>query len=351
MPLTENELNDVISNATSGNGDKALELFSHIVNKIVMQEISSPEIPNVYRVWKRFTGSRLIGNGTEYVLAYSQESVYPYSINGYLPSDEFGGSGEDELRVRRFDNEPISQIISNPTRCRIPLTLTRSALLSKMVSLQKLELLVAKIKGLIMKALDFYMTDKVFTLITGATLSKQITSTASDGYGAWKDFGVAMSETQKYSQDYVIDQVNYTNGNYTPKDEWLVFMSPKTYATYTMGIKPVIFNNKELALDKVINPNNVYCLPTSKFKNDVLEETTKGQVEFKQEPYIDDETIICISTKAISLKPQLDNFDSQSFVNNMTQFFQQNFWYVLDLIKFENAFKFKCANLNKLPNE
>ncbi|MCF0116985.1 MAG: hypothetical protein HUJ61_02925 [Bacilli bacterium] len=88
-----------------------------------------------------------------------------------------------------------------------------------------------------------------------------------------------MAESQKYSREYVIDKTNYHNGNYTSPDDFIICMSPKVYSKYLQGVKPVVFNNKELALDAIIKKENILIIPNEQYKNDIDEETTPGTPE------------------------------------------------------------------------
>ena len=348
-----NSADELVQAATSKNANSqrdALRIYDDITNKIVQQNITSTTILNgIYNLPYLFQGSRLIGNGTEYVHIYPQGSVYPFNLNGYLPSHV--DKTTQQLKISRYDRKPVTQIISDPVKVCTKMTITRAELLSRMVSVEKLEQLVAETITTFEKEMVLYLAHKVFKLITNATYSKVINDDSADCYAAWTKFGEIIKKSETFRNDFVIDQTTYPNvGNTWLKDDKLIFMSAAVYTKYTLGLKPVVFNNKDLALDRSIDPNNIYILPDTQYIND-YDEQSGDTAEFVDTPYIDDKTIICISKYSVSYKVQVNMYDEQYFANNTTDFYQKNLWYVLDMVKFTNGFKFISDNLTTLPQD
>ncbi|MCF0116986.1 MAG: hypothetical protein HUJ61_02930 [Bacilli bacterium] len=175
--VTKAELNDIVSKATSGRVEEAINAFNSITTKVLQQRIFSVALPEVYNAYKKFEGEKLIGFGREYVLPYPQGNVYNFNRNAYLPSDQNGN-------VTRLDKEPVAQTISNPSRKLTQVTITREELLSKMTSIDKLEQLIAQVVQDMQHDFTLFFADKLFSLIGSATFSKTITSSATDAYGA-----------------------------------------------------------------------------------------------------------------------------------------------------------------------
>ena len=348
-----NSADELVKAATSDNKNSqrdALRIYDDITNKIIQQNITSTTILNgIYNLPYLFQGNRLIGNGTEYVHMFPQGSVYPFTLGGYLPSHV--DKTTQKLKVARYDRKPVTQIISDPVKVCIKMTITRAELLSRMVSVEKLEQLVAETITTFEKEMILYLAHKVFKLITNATYSKVINDDSDDCYAAWTKFGEIIKKSETFRNDFVIDQTAYPNvGNTWLKDDKLIFMSAAVYTKYTLGLKPVVFNNKDLALDRSIDPNNIYILPDTQYINDYKEQNGDTP-QFVNTPYIDDKTIICISKYSVSYKVQVDMYDEQYFANNSTDFYQKNLWYVLDMVKFTNGFKFISDNLTTLPQD
>lgn len=349
-----NNADDLIKNATSGNRNlqaNALEVFDALTNKIIQQNVTATTVlPGIYDLPNIFQGNRLIGNGKEYVHTYPQGNVYDWNREGYLPSHKDKTTGN--IVPSRYDREPVAQIISDPIKKCVKMTITREELISRMVSIEKLEQLVAETINCFSKDMVLFLAHQCFSKIVSTNFSKTINDNSADCFTAWNNFGTHMIECETFRKDFVIDQTHFSKvGNTWLKDNKLIFMSPAVYAKYTMGLKPVVFNNKELALDKIINPANIYILPVVQYNNEYETESTAGEPEFIDTPYIDDQTIIILSKDSVAYQVQVEMFDRQYFANNTTDFYQKNLWYTLDVVGFTNGFKFISPNLTTLPQE
>lgn len=332
----------MVANAQSGTRSGrmlALEAFDNLTNKIVLQEIRRSDVSSIYTVWRRFLGSKLIGNGKEYVKMFAQGMAYPSDVGSlnYVPN-------------RRFDRTPVAQTMSNPVKKQFKLTMTGEELISKMVSVEKLEQLIAEVVNTLTQEIDLYMTHVMYQLLSDTRFQKDIPDTQStSAYYCAREIGKYLKQASSYRNDFIINPQFNTVFDCWRKEDVIMFINQITMNNFELGLSPVLFNPQKTGFNN-LNVSQVIEMPATQYDN-VYVEGTHEEPTFTNTPYISENSVICISKNAITFLPQVEKMATQRFINNLTDLYVYDFWYIADVIGFELGFKYTCDNLNKTPEE
>lgn len=318
----------------------ALNTFDNITDKIIQQRVMNSKLSGHYTVWKQFEHSKLLGNGKEFVKNYAQGMAYPTDAgtNKYVPDD-------------RYDRTPISQTLANPTKKQFKLTMTGEQLLSKVVSVEKMMEIIAGIVNTFEQDINLYMTHVMYTLLSNLTPSKTINDTDSpSAYYCAREIGKYLRQASSFRKDYTIDQATYPNVfDCWNKEDVVLFISAETMNNFDLGISPVLFNPEKTGFNN-LGIGQLIEMPSTKYDNTFVEGSQETPA-WSTDPYIPNTTVLALSKNSIALLPQLKQMATQRFINNMTDLYTYDFWYVAQIVKFTLGFKYSCANLNKTPEE
>lgn len=327
------------SNGTNIQKSMALEAFDNITDKIIQQRIMASSLDDsIYRTWRRFEQNELLGNGKEFVKIYAQGMAYDTDAgsNKYVPD-------------ARYDRTPVSQTISSPVKKQFKLTMTGEELLSKVVSKEKMVEIISTVVNTFEQDIDLYMTDVMYKLLAGARFQKSITDEDSpSAYYCAREIAKYLKQASSFRKDFNID-ASYDSADCWKKSDVMLFISQKTMTNFDIGISPVLFNPEKTGFNN-LGIGQVIEMPATQYDNTFVAGTHETPT-FTDSPYIEETSVIAISKNSIALLPQLKKMATQRFINNMTDLYTYDFWYVQAIIGFTLGFKYTCANLNKTPEE
>lgn len=319
----------------------ALETFENITDKIIQQRIMTSTLTeDIYRKWRQFQENDLLGNGKEYVKTYAQGMAYPTDAgtDKYTPDE-------------RYDRTPITQTLANPVKKQFKLTMTGEQLLSKVVSKEKMVEIISSVVNTFEQDIDLYMTHVLYTLLANTTFSKVINDTDStSAYYCARKIAQTLKAGSSYRKDFTIDTTTYPKVfDCLKPSNTILFFAQKTMVNFDVGISPVLFNPEKTGFNN-LGVGQVVEMPATKYDNTYVE-NTQEEPAWADEPYIPENTVIALSKNSIAILPQLKKMATQRFINNLTDLYVYDFWYIAQIVKFTLGFKYTCDNLNKTPEE